>query len=258
MNKFEKIRIRGYRRLLDTEIEMRPLTVMIGANGSGKTSLLEAWSLLAASCRSQLAETVSAYHGLNDILTRGLAQSLIFDVTMSVGEDTPLDYHVEIAPKGAFYTIAEETLIQKNGAKPQSFKHIQSTGLDIRYYNQENTKLLRPTWNHNPLETSLAQAPKTFEEPEALRARLASLTYYGPISVTPKAPVRLPQAMRPATLPGANGEDLVSALYYLRETDHDRFEIIEDTSTAAFPDFERLEFPPVAAGVLPQPMSVRN
>lgn len=86
MNKFEKIRIRGYRRLFDTEIEMRPLTVMLGANGSGKTSFLEAWSLLAASCRSQLAEKMSEYHGLNDILTRNLAQSLMFDVTMSMGE----------------------------------------------------------------------------------------------------------------------------------------------------------------------------
>jgi predicted ATPase len=61
MNKseFEKIRIRGYRRLLDVEIEMRPLTVIIGANGSGKTSFLEAWSLLAASCLGQLSAKIS-------------------------------------------------------------------------------------------------------------------------------------------------------------------------------------------------------
>ena len=75
MNKFEKIRIRGYRRLFDVEIEMRPLTVVLGANGSGKSSFLDAWSLLAASCRSQLAEKLSEYHGLNEILTRNHAQS---------------------------------------------------------------------------------------------------------------------------------------------------------------------------------------
>lgn len=258
MNQFEKIRIRGYRRLFDTEVEMRPLTVMIGANGSGKTSFLEVWSLLAASSRSQLAEKLSEYHGLPDILTRNRAQSLMLDVTMSMGEFAPLQYHVEIAPKGAFYEIAEETLVQKNKSNLQPFRHIQSTGLDIRYYNTENKKLLRPTWSHNPLETSLAQVPKMFEGPETLRARLASSTYYGPISVAPKAPVRLPQPMRPATLPGVNGEDLVSCLYYLRETDRDRFEIIEDTLSAAFPDFERLEFPPVAAGVLAMTWKDKN
>src|SRR5262249_55102363 len=64
------------------------------------------------------------------------------------------------------------------------------------------------------------------------------------------ASVRLPQPLRPATLPGRDGEDLVSCLFYLRETDRERFEAIEDTLRAAFPSFERLDFPPVAAGTL--------
>jgi len=39
-------------------------------------------------------------------------------------------------------------------------------------------------------------------------------------------------------------------LFNLRETDRDRFEIIEDALRAAFPGFLRLDFPPVAAGTL--------
>jgi predicted ATPase len=56
--------------------------------------------------------------------------------------------------------------------------------------------------------------------------------------------------MRPSQLPGKDGEDLVSSLYYLREADPDRFEAIEDSLKAAFPGFKRLDFPPVAAGTL--------
>jgi predicted ATPase len=56
--------------------------------------------------------------------------------------------------------------------------------------------------------------------------------------------------MQPATLPGRNGEELVSCLFYLRETERNRFEAIEDTLRAAFPRFDRLDFPPVAAGTL--------
>jgi predicted ATPase len=56
--------------------------------------------------------------------------------------------------------------------------------------------------------------------------------------------------MKPADLPGADGEDLVPFLYYLRENDHDRYEAIEDTIKSAFPGFESLNFPPVAAGML--------
>ncbi len=56
----------------------------------------------------------------------------------------------------------------------------------------------------------------------------------------------------------SDGEDLVSCLYYLRETDPERFEIVEDTLAAAFPDFERLGFPPVAAGTLAMTWKDRN
>jgi predicted ATPase len=89
-----------------------------------------------------------------------------------------------------------------------------------------------------------------FQEPEDFRRKLASSTCYHVLNVDPRSPVRLPQPMRPAQLPGKNGEDLVSCLYYLRETDRDRFEAIEDALHTAFQGFERLEFPPVAAGTL--------
>ena len=65
-----------------------------------------------------------------------------------------------------------------------------------------------------------------------------------------RTPIRLPQLMRDAQLPGHEGEDLVSCLYTLREADGDRFESIEAALRAGFPGFERLNFPPVAAGTL--------
>jgi predicted ATPase len=39
-------------------------------------------------------------------------------------------------------------------------------------------------------------------------------------------------------------------LFYLREAERDRFEAIEDSLRSAFPRFDRLDFPPVAAGTL--------
>ncbi|MGH9445757.1 MAG: AAA family ATPase, partial [Terriglobia bacterium] len=74
-----------------------------------------------------------------------------------------------------------------------------------------------------------------FQEPEDFRNRLSSATFYHVLNVDPRSPVRLPQPMRPATLPGRNGEELVSCLFYLRETETIRFEAIEDALRAAFP-----------------------
>jgi predicted ATPase len=255
MNKFEHIRIRGYRRLLDVTLTMRPLTVMIGANGVGKSSFLEVWSLLAASCRGQLSTTISELGGINDIVTRDKADGIAFELSMRTAKEASapsnkLDYSLKIGLQGAFYKVEEESLIQQNFAAAEPAPHIESVGLNIRYYDVESQQLVRPNWSHNPLETSLAQVPKMFQEPENLRQELASSAFYTLLNMAPRAPIRLPQSLRPATLPGPHGEDLVSCLYYLRETDYDRFEVVLDTLEAAFPDFERLAFPPVAAGML--------
>jgi predicted ATPase len=48
-------------------MEMRPLTVMIGANGVGKTSVLEVFGLLASAAQGKLKDTISKFGGIEDI-----------------------------------------------------------------------------------------------------------------------------------------------------------------------------------------------
>lgn len=259
MNKLENISVKGFRRLHNIDLEMRNLTVMIGANGSGKTSFLDVFSILAASASGNLHQQLQLKGGLNEILTRGKARELEISLAMNVPDREPLKYRLALSPKGLSYEIREETLTQQSDIyAPEPFKYIQSDGLDIKYFSQEDRRLLRPNWEHNPLETSLSQVPKMYREPENLRKSLASCTYYGALDVSEKSPIRLPQAMRPAKLPGAKGEDLVSCLYDLRESDRDRFEFLENILSAAFPDFERLNFPPVAAGTISMTWTDRN
>jgi predicted ATPase len=233
---------------------------MIGANGVGKTSLLEVFSLLAASANGKLEAKISELGGINEIITRDKANKISISLVKNV-DYYKLDYRLDIAPKDLAYEIALETLwkneddsLEENNA----IKLIDSRSLSIKYFHPSEQKLMRPSWEINPLETSLSQVPKMYQAPENLRKELASCTFYGALNVAPKSPVRLPQQMRPASLPGANGEDLVSCLYYLRETDPERFEIIEDTLAAAFPDFERLSFPPVAAGTITMTWKDKN
>ncbi len=259
MNRFENISISGFRRLQQIDIEMRDLIVMIGANGAGKTSFLDVLSTLAASANGKLQETLQSKGGLNEILTRGKAHELRMTASMAVPERGPLKYGLTLSPKSLSYQIQEESLTQqKNQNSPEPFKYIESLGLDIKYFSQEDFKLLRPNWDHNYLETSLSQVPKMYREPENLRKSLASCTYYGALDVSEKSPIRLPQPMRPAKLPGASGENLVSCLYDLRESDRDRFEMVEDVISTAFPDFERLNFPPVAAGTISMTWTDKN
>jgi predicted ATPase len=256
---FERIRIQGFRRLLDVDLRLKPLNVVIGANGSWKTSLLDVFSLLAASASGRLNESISELGGVDANLTNlraakgDKARSMAFHLAMAVPESNPIEYRIALSPKGVGYEISDESLTQQRGDSPPPFQHIQAHHGDVRYFEQRGTKkggLFPPSWEHNPTESALSQVPKTFREPEDFRRHLASSTHYHVLDVSGGAPIRLPQPMRDARLPGHDGEDLVSCLDTLRETDPERFEVIEATLRAGFPEFERLNFPPVAAGML--------
>lgn len=251
MFKMKHIGIRGFRRLFSVDLEIRPLMVIIGANGVGKTSVLDAFSLLSASAAGNLNSKLNEMGGLGTIVTGGLAATVCASVDMEVPDYNPLKYDIHLTSKGQSYAISEETLTQaRSGHYDEPFKHIDAHYSDIRYYEIEENRLLRPNWDHNPFETSLSQVPKMFQQPEDLRRILSSATQYHVLNVGERAPIKLPQQMKPAELPGADGEDLASFLYYLRESDHGRYETIEDTLKSAFPGFENLNFPPVAAGMI--------
>ena len=250
MYKINRIQINGFRRIMNLDLEIRPLMVFIGANGVGKTSFLDALSILSSSASGNLNAALSQFGGVANLLTRGKSDCLSFLVDMTVPDYAPLEYRLEIEPKGTGYSIARELLSQQRLGFHVPFKHIDSSYGDIKYYEVEESRLVRPAWEHNPLETSLSQVPKMFRQPEELRRILATATQYHVLDVSPRAPVKMPQPMKPATLPGHDGADLVPYLYTLREAERDRYEAVLDALKTAFPDFEELNFPPVAAGML--------
>ncbi|MEK7353720.1 MAG: AAA family ATPase [Chloroflexota bacterium] len=250
MNKIKRIAVTGFRRLNNIEIKTRPLMVLIGANGVGKTSVLDAISLLSSSAAGVMNRTLSEMGGVTDTLTRGSSGGISLSADMEVPRYEPLEYSLHIEPKGQAYNISSEILSQTRPRHIEPFKHIESQYGDIRYFDIKTNKLVRPTWQHNPNESSLSQVPKMWYEPEELRRVLSSVTKYHVLDVSQRALVKLPQQMKPTDLPGENGENLIPFLYYLRESDRRRYESIEDTLKSAFPGFENLNFPPVAAGML--------
>lgn len=251
MHRINRISIKGFRRLRDVNLKMRPFIVMVGPNGVGKTSVLDALNLLSASASGKLKDTLNQFGGMSSILTKSESGRLTFEAEMSCENDVPLEYLLSLETLHVSYSICQENLLQYyNGKEKAPFKHFEVIKDKIKFFDNTKKRLSTATWSHDPSESVLSQVHKMFSKPEEFKRILSSLTQYHVLDVGPRAPVRLPQNMRPATLPGSNGEDLVSFLYYLRETDKERFEIIDDSLKAAFPGYEWMQFPPVAAGML--------
>ena len=250
MPRIRRIGIEGFRRLSDVDVEMRPMMAVVGANGVGKTSFMDALSLLTASAKGIMNGRLNDMGGASEVVTRDRRKDIVLCVEMEVPDDKPLEYRLSVAPQPQGYSISKETLHQAREGYGEPFKHIESLYGDIRFYDPQKHGLVRPSWEHDPTESALSQVPRMFRQPEDLRRTLSSLTQYHVLDVGPLAPVKMPQQLRPALLPGENGQDLAPFLYNLRESADGRYEAVEDSLRAAFPGFESLGFPIVAAGMI--------
>jgi hypothetical protein len=147
VSRFGELSVQRFRRLQDVRLALRPLSVLIGANGMGKTSILDVLSLLANSAQGKLSSSISELSGLANVLTYDRNDELHLGITMQIPHHEPIEYSVRIQPQGIAYAIQEETLIQVREAKKSPFRHIDSRGQYIRYFDPEKKKLVPPTWD---------------------------------------------------------------------------------------------------------------
>src|SRR5215469_3120183 len=111
-NCFRDLSIQGFRRLKDVQFPLRPLCAMIGANGTGKTSVLDVVSLLANSAQGKLSSTITDFSGLQSVLSYDQANELRLGISMEIPNHLPLEYALQVSPRGVAYVIERETLSQ--------------------------------------------------------------------------------------------------------------------------------------------------
>jgi predicted ATPase len=141
MVEVKEVRIRGFRRLLDVELAPRPFQVIIGVNGAGKTSVLDAMALLAAAAGGGLGARLAQYGGLAETLTRDRAERLQINVTTTFAGESPIKYELALEPKGQGYWVHSECLSQER-ARPEPFKYLDSQNGHERYFDVEKKALV--------------------------------------------------------------------------------------------------------------------
>ena len=248
--------VQNYRSLVDIRLALRDLMVVIGPNGVGKTALLEVLQLLQRGSQQELNGFLESQGGFQAVLNhqKGLGESPRLEVKLEVDvqseqSSAPMNYSFELVGKQVGYVIDLERLEwQYDPRAEMPFRYIDAHYDRLYYADPAGTGMVRPDWDYTRLELALAQVPKMYRQPEALRSMLASTRHYSFLDVSPRAVVRLPQSLTPATRPGPNGENLYSALHNLRASHYDTYQRIEALLQQGFPDFGRIEFPVVGAG----------
>ncbi|RTL43350.1 MAG: chromosome segregation protein SMC [Rhodocyclaceae bacterium] len=123
----ESIEIKNYRLFRDAKMHAIPrLCVLVGANGTGKSTLFDVFSFLKDALSMNVGKAVSKRGGYKELASRGFAQEPI-ELTMQfrleiTGYERLVTYILRIEPdKAGRAVVAREILRYKRGANGKPF-----------------------------------------------------------------------------------------------------------------------------------------
>ena len=70
-----KLHIEGYKSIKNQNIELRPINILIGGNGTGKTNFISTFNLLRSIFEGNLQNYVSKKGSTNNLLYMGKKQT---------------------------------------------------------------------------------------------------------------------------------------------------------------------------------------
>jgi predicted ATPase len=84
----KRLTIKGFKSIRECNLELRPLNILIGANGSGKSNFISIFVLLNAVVNERL-QPFSAEAGANTLLYFGSKTTPTLEIELAFGGDKP-------------------------------------------------------------------------------------------------------------------------------------------------------------------------
>ncbi len=145
MDRITHVRIKNVRAIQCVDLELsRPLTVLIGENGSGKSTIIECLELLRKASDPRFMEQFYAVHrGMPGLLRKGASDlSLGVRIEDDEGHQDPIDYAFTLRTQGAGASVVhEQLLVGPAGAGGRRLTAIQRGMSDAKVYDAEQRKL---------------------------------------------------------------------------------------------------------------------
>lgn len=224
----ESLHIRGYRSLEDVQLPLSPLTVVTGANGTGKSNLYRALQLLARAARGELGRALMEEGGMPSVLWSGprrrrAHQPARVQVSLELQTDT-FGYRLECGlptPRETLFRRDPEVKTERawfgRTLRPSMvFLERDHASASLRTAEGERQDY---AGDMDPSETALAQLQdaRRFPDVATVRGHFLRWRFYHHFRVDADSPLRQP---RPGTLTpslASDGGDLVAALQTIRE-----------------------------------------
>ena len=273
-----QIEIGGYRLLDGFEADFNPLTVVIGANAVGKSTLIDCLQLIAECCEYPLNNAISWHHGAASLLTAGngdgqLAWSVTFHKPPT-WDGFPLEealvYEVILQADSQNQMHPQyEVLRTQESVHGESLMFLEATPYQQHIFDTEQLQLIPFNEAQSPpdvvRDADSAGAPSgsgragaqqevalllsqirffnEFPVPSWVRVLLANIMCYPGFDVTRSSELRTKAAdIKPDTTLSSNGDDLGTVLHEIltRYDFRPEAEELRDFLRVAYPTFEEI------------------
>jgi predicted ATPase len=229
MPTLERIEVAGFKSIKEMALDLRPINVLIGANGAGKSNFISVFTLIQRLTEGRLRQYIATAGGANALLHHGRKRTPILRLALAM-PSRGLTYRLELEPSN------DDSLIVADEAVPS---------------------MEQQTDDFNSLWTALSSKPAPAALPtgmdfsrEDIKTAFARATAFSGLRVyhfhdtSVSASVKQTQELSDNAVLRSDAANLAAFLYLLREKHPDHYRRIVATVRLAAPYFNDFSLRP--------------
>lgn len=240
--------IEGYRPFRGFAAEPGDLTVIIGANATGKSSLFDFLRFVSHAAQEPLPPEIDERSAGKMLFHGGSPERVAFSLTLDLGQRLPLRYEAEILGPVGSPRVAKERLATTKplrDSEKEPFIFLDFTGGRGVVRDQQERRLVRPEWTVKANELALRRAlDPTLVTISRVQSLLSGWRFYSGFDVSAGSTVRRPVPTEPEPMLKEHGGNLSAVLMWLNREHQAAWEELESHLRSGVPGFRSLNVKP--------------
>lgn len=127
-----RVTLRNYRSIEQCDVTLRPLTLLVGRNGAGKSNFLDALRFLTEALQHSLQQAFNSRGGIAAVRRKSTGHprnfAMRFELALTNGQAAVYRFAVAARRLGGFVVRREEAVIKDSGGTVTDSYHIARTG----------------------------------------------------------------------------------------------------------------------------------